>query len=96
MRKQMKNFVFDLFGQERNSTMEEFLKIIISNLVENKDAIEINTIDKGKSVTFEVKVAQEDMGKVIGKQGRIAQAIRNVMKAVANKEHKKASVEFLG
>ena len=76
--------------------MEEFLRIIISNLVENKDAIEINTIDKGKSVTFEVKVAQQDMGKVIGKQGRIAQAIRNVMKAVANKEHKKASVEFLG
>ena len=76
--------------------MEEFLRIIISNLVENKDAIEINTIDKGKSVTFEVKVAQEDMGKVIGRQGRIAQSIRNVMKAVANKEHKKASVEFLG
>ena len=76
--------------------MEEFLRIIISNLVENKDAIEINTIDKGKSVTFEVKVAQEDMGKVIGKQGRIAQSIRNVMKAVANKEHKKATVEFLG
>lgn len=76
--------------------MEEFLTIIISNLVDNKDAIEINTIDKGKSVTFEVKVAQEDMGKVIGKQGRIAQAIRNVMKAVANKEHKKASVEFIG
>ena len=76
--------------------MEEFLRVIISNLVENQDAVVINTIDKGKSVTFEVKVAQEDMGKVIGKQGRIAQAIRNVMKAVANKEHKKASVEFLG
>ena len=76
--------------------MEEFLKIIISNLVDNKEAIEINTIDNEKSVTFEVKVAQEDMGKVIGKQGRIAQSIRNVMKAVANKEHKKASVEFLG
>ena len=76
--------------------MEEFLRIIISNLVENKDSIEINMVDKGKSVTFEVKVAQEDMGKVIGKQGRIAQSIRNVMKAVANKEHKKASVEFLG
>ena len=76
--------------------MEEFLKIIISNLVENKDAIEINTVDNGKSITFEVKLAQEDMGKVIGKQGRIAQSIRNVMKAVANKEHKKATVEFLG
>ena len=76
--------------------MEEFLKIIISNLVDDKEAIEINEIDNGKSVTFEVKVAQEDMGKVIGKQGRIAQSIRNVMKAVANKEHKKASVEFIG
>ena len=76
--------------------MEEFLRIMISNLVDNKEAIEINQIENGKSVTFEVKVAQEDMGKVIGKQGRIAQAIRNVMKAVANKEHKKASVEFLG
>lgn len=76
--------------------MEEFLRIIISNLVDNQEAIEINTVDNGKSVTFEVKVAQEDMGKIIGKQGRIAQSIRNVMKAVANKEHKKASVEFLG
>ena len=76
--------------------MEEFLRIIISNLVNDQESIEINTIDNGKSVTFEVKVAQEDMGKIIGKQGRIAQSIRNVMKAVANKEHKKASVEFLG
>ena len=76
--------------------MEEFLKIMISNLVDNREAIEINTIDNEKSITFEVKVAQEDVGKVIGKQGRIAQSIRNVMKAVANKEHKKASVEFIG
>ena len=76
--------------------MEEFLKIMISNLVDNREAIEINTIDNEKAITFEVKVAQEDMGKVIGKQGRIAQSIRNVMKAVANKEHKKATVEFIG
>ena len=76
--------------------MEEFLRIIISNLVNDQESIEINTIDNGKSVTFEVKVAQEDMGKIIGKQGRIAQSIRNVMKAVANKEHKKATVEFIG
>lgn len=76
--------------------MEEFLRIIISNLVNDQESIEINTIDDGKSVTFEVKVAQEDMGKIIGKQGRIAQSIRNVMKAVANKEHKKVTVEFIG
>ena len=76
--------------------MENFLRVIISNLVEDKEAIEINQIDNEKSVTFEVKVAPKDMGKVIGKQGRIAQSIRNVMKAVANKEHKKATVEFIG
>ena len=77
--------------------MEEFLRIIISNLVENQEAIEINRFDNNEIyVTFEVKVAQEDMGKIIGKQGRIAQSIRNVMKAVANKEHKRATVEFLG
>ena len=75
--------------------MKEFLKIIISNLVDDKEAIEIKEIDNGKSVTFEVKVAQKDMGKVIGRQGRIAHSIRNVMKAVANKEHKKATVEFM-
>ena len=76
--------------------MEEFLRIIISNLVNDQESIEIKTIENGKSITFEVKVAQEDMGKIIGKQGRIAQSIRNVMKAVANKEHKKATVEFIG
>ena len=48
------------------------------------------------SVVFEVKVAENDMGKIIGKQGRIAKSIRTVMKAVASKEHKKATVEFIG
>ncbi len=76
--------------------MENFLKIIISNLVDDKSAVEIQTIEDEKTIKFEVKVAQEDMGKVIGRQGRIAKSIRNVMKAVANKEHKKATVEFLG
>ena len=76
--------------------MENFLKIIIYNLVDDKSAVEIQTIEDEKTIKFEVKVAQEDMGKVIGRQGRIAQSIRNVMKAVANKEHKKATVEFLG
>ena len=65
--------------------MEEFLRIIISNLVENQEAINIEKIENEKTVTFQVKVAKEDMGKVIGRQGRIAQSIRNVMKAVANK-----------
>ena len=76
--------------------MEETLKIIISNLVDNKDAVEITRKDDEKTTTFEVKVAKEDMGKVIGKQGRLAKSIRTVMKSVASKEHKKVFVEFIG
>ncbi len=76
--------------------MEELLKIIISNLVDNKDAVEITKKDDEKTTTFEVKVAKEDMGKVIGRQGRLAKSIRTVMKSVAAKEHKKVLVEFIG
>jgi len=76
--------------------MEETLKIIISNLVDNKDAVEITKKEDEKTTTFEVKVAKEDMGKVIGKQGRLAKSIRTVMKSVASKEHKKVLVEFIG
>ena len=49
-----------------------------------------------KSVVFEVKVADGDMGKIIGKQGRLAKSIRTVVKAVANKEQKRVTVEFIG
>ena len=76
--------------------MEEILKIIISNLVDNKDAVEITKKDDEKITTFEVKVSKEDMGKVIGRQGRLAKSIRTVMKSVASKEHKKVLVEFIG
>lgn len=75
--------------------MKEILKTIISNLVENKDAIEIEEVKDDKIITFKVKVAQNDMGRVIGKQGKIAQAIRTVMKAVAGKEKMKVAVEFI-
>jgi predicted RNA-binding protein YlqC (UPF0109 family) len=76
--------------------MKEILETIIENLVENKEAIEINEVAGNQSVVFEVKVAEGDMGKIIGKQGKIAKSIRTVMKAVAAKEHKKATVEFIG
>lgn len=76
--------------------MKEILNTIIANLVDDKEAVEINEINGTQSVVFEVKVAESDMGKIIGKQGRIAKSIRTVMKAVASKEHKKATVEFIG
>jgi hypothetical protein len=76
--------------------MKEILKTIISNLVDNKEAIEINEVESGKLLTYEVKVAKEDMGKIIGKQGRIAQSIRTVMKSIGAKEQKKVTIEFIG
>lgn len=75
--------------------MKEVLETIISTLVSDKNAISINQIDGEQSVIFEVKVADADMGKIIGKQGVIAKSIRTIMKAVASKENKRVSVEFI-
>lgn len=76
--------------------MKEILETIIKNLVDNKDAVEIKELEGEQSVVYEVKVAENDMGKIIGKQGRLAKSIRTVMKAVASKAKKRVSVEFIG
>ena len=75
--------------------MKEILETIILSLVDDKTAVEIKEQDKEKVVAFEVKVADKDMGKVIGKEGKIAKSIRTVMKAVGSKERKKVSIEFM-
>lgn len=76
--------------------MKDVLELIIANLVDNKEEISIEEISNNeKSVEFKVKVAASDMGKVIGKQGRVAKSIRTVMKSVAGKEGKKVNVEFV-
>ena len=74
--------------------MEEVLKIIIENLVENKEAVQITRSDDERGILLKVKVAEEDMGQVIGKQGRIAKSIRTVMKSITAKEHKKVGIIF--
>lgn len=74
--------------------MEEILKTIIENLVDNKKAVKVSRIDDEKGVLLKVKVANEDMGKIIGKQGRIAKAIRTVMKAITSKENQKVGIIF--
>ena len=75
--------------------MKEILETIITTLVSDKDSVSIKQIDGEQSIIFEVKVADTDMGKVIGKQGVIAKSIRTIMKAAASKENKRVSVEFL-
>lgn len=76
--------------------MKDILELIIKSLVDNKDAVVINELEGEKSVVFEVKVAEADMGKIIGKQGRVAKSIRTVVKAIASKEQKRVTIEFIG
>jgi len=76
--------------------MQDILEVVIKNLVDNQDEVSINEKNNDdKSICYEVKVAKNDMGKVIGKQGKMAKSIRTIMKAIAVKEHKRVIVEFL-
>ena len=75
--------------------MKEIIETIILHLVDNKEAVSVNEVQGEKSIVYEVKVAEEDMGKVIGKQGRLAKSIRTVVKSVGARENRKVSVEFI-
>jgi predicted RNA-binding protein YlqC (UPF0109 family) len=75
--------------------MKELVEIIAKALVDDPDSVQVNEIAGEQSVILELKVAPEDMGKVIGKQGRIAKAIRAVVKAAAAKENKRVVVEII-
>ena len=75
--------------------MKDLLEVIAKNLVDHPEQVSVTESQKEKSLVLELKVAPEDMGKVIGKQGRIAKAIRNVVKAAAIHEDKHVVVEIL-
>ena len=75
--------------------MKQVLEIIAKSLVENPDAVTVTEVDGEDGMVLELRVAEGDMGKVIGKQGRIAKAIRTVVKAAANRENKRVSVEII-
>ncbi len=75
--------------------MKQVLETIIKNIVENQEAVSINEKEEADTITFEVKVQESDMGRVIGRQGKIANSIRTVMKALGSRDKKKVSIEFL-
>lgn len=75
--------------------MKEILEMIILNLVDNKDAVTIKELVTEKSIILTVNASENDIGKIIGKQGRVAKSIRTVMSSIANKENKKIVIEFL-
>ena len=71
--------------------MKELVEVIAKALVDNPDDVVVTESMKGEDILIELTVAAADMGKVIGKQGRIAKAIRSVVKAAASKEDKKSN-----
>ena len=75
--------------------MKEVLELIAKSLVDNEDAVSVTEVEGEDSVILELRVAEGDMGKVIGKQGRIAKAIRSVVKAAASKTDKKVVVDIV-
>ena len=75
--------------------MKELVEVIAKALVDNPDEVSVTETENEKALVLELRVAQSDMGKVIGKQGRIAKAIRSVVKAAASKEDKKVIVEIV-
>lgn len=75
--------------------MRELVEYIARALVDNPDAVQVSQVEGERSLILELRVAAEDMGKVIGKQGRIAKAIRTVVKAAATKEGKMVHVEII-
>ena len=75
--------------------MKEILEIMIKNLVEDEASVSIEEIAQDSEIKFEVRVNEKDMGRVIGKKGKIARSIRTVMKAIAAKENKKVNIEFI-
>ena len=74
--------------------MKELVEVIAKSLVDHPEAVDVIETTKDDTIYIELKVAQEDMGKVIGKQGKIARSIRTVVKAAASKGDKKVIVDI--
>ena len=74
--------------------MQELVEVLAKALVENPDAVQVETVEEDSRTVLKLHVAQEDMGRVIGKQGRIAKAIRTIIRSAATRENKKVTVDI--
>lgn len=75
--------------------MRSLIEILVKALVDDPDSVVVNEVDEGTVTTYEVTVSPDDIGKIIGKQGRVANALRTVAKAAALKDHKNVYVKIL-
>ena len=76
-------------------SLVEFSELIVKRLVKEPDLVKVQEFESDNDKTIEILVAEADMGKVIGRQGRVAKSIRTVMKSVSAKEGKRANIEFV-
>ena len=74
--------------------MQELLELLVKTLVKNENEVEVSKEEDEKAITFFVKVASEDIGRVIGKNGKMASSIRTIIKSIGAKERKKVFVKF--
>jgi len=75
--------------------VRELVEFLIKSIVDRPEEVKVHQVEGERTIIFEVRVAPEDLGKVIGKGGRIADALRTVVKAAAMRERKKVSLEIL-
>ena len=75
--------------------MKELITYIAKSLVDHPDAVEVNESEKDDTITLELTVAKEDLGKVIGKQGRTVRAMRSLLSAAAGKENKRSRLDII-
>lgn len=74
--------------------MQELVEVLAKALVENPDAVKVEAVEEDSKTILKLHVAQEDMGRVIGKQGRIAKAIRTIVKSAATRKNKQVTVDI--
>ena len=75
--------------------MEGLVEIIARSLVDNPDSVTVSAVEDSDNITIQLRVAPEDMGKIIGKRGRIARALRTVVRAAATRNNKNVTVEIM-
>lgn len=75
--------------------MKELVEVLAKSLVDHPEAVEVREVAGERTIVYELSVAKEDMGKVIGKQGRIAKAMRTIVSSAALKENKRVQIEII-
>ena len=82
-------------GNERNRAMKDLIKRIVQSLVDNPEQVEVSDVETDRTLILEIRMAKADIGKVIGKQGRTAQAIRTILNAASGKTKKRTIMEII-